>query len=107
MRFCFDVAIAAGLLTRSLCGASLPDTSHAVKYVVRADASGRLVRSTVVTARVVRETVIAAKPVSDEFPEPESAAPPHLGPPNTFREAVDRIAEKNKLPPQLVHSVIK
>jgi hypothetical protein len=107
MRFCFNLAVAAGFAARCLCAASLPETTHAVKTVVRADASGRLVRSTVVSPRVVRENVISPKPVVEEIPEPEVATLEPLGPPNTFREAVDRIAVRNKLPPQLVHSVIK
>jgi soluble lytic murein transglycosylase-like protein len=105
MRFCLKLALGTGLMASCLCGGSLPDSTHAVKTVVRADASGKLVRSTVVTARVVRETVIAPKPVGLEPPaEPEAV---ERTPPATFREAVDRIAERNKLPPQLVHSVIK
>jgi len=81
-----------------------------VKSVVRADATGRLVRSTVVTSRVVHESVVAPIAVGQEPPD-APAEPPAVkapkGPPNSFREAVDRIAEKNKLPPVLVHSVIK
>jgi soluble lytic murein transglycosylase-like protein len=101
MRFCFSLALAAGCL----CAASLPDTTHTVKTVVRADASGRLVRSTVIPARVVHENVIVAKPVALE-PPPESEPAP-AAPPRTFREAVDRIAQRNNLSPLLVHSVIK
>jgi soluble lytic murein transglycosylase-like protein len=105
MRFCFQLAVAAGFAARFVPAASLPETTHAVKTVVRADASGRLVRSTVITARVVHENVIVAKPVGPEPPpEPETAS---VAPPNTFREAVDRIAQRNHLSPQLVHSVIK
>jgi soluble lytic murein transglycosylase-like protein len=81
-----------------------------VKTVVRADATGRLVRSTVVTSRLVHENVVAPIAVGQEPPEaaaePQPAKAPKA-PPNSFREAVDRIAEKNKLPPVLVHSVIK
>src|SRR6476646_2782008 len=105
MRFCFNLTLAAGLAAQFLSAAPLPDTSHTVKTVVRADASGRLVRSTVVSARVVQGIVIAPKPVELE-PKPEPEAAP-MGPPGNFREAVDRIAQKNQLPPQLVHSVIK
>jgi soluble lytic murein transglycosylase-like protein len=104
MRSCFNLVLVAGLAAP--CGAgSLPDTTHSVKTVVRADASGRLVRSTVISAHVMRENVIAPKPVALE-PSPEAEHVPDA-PPQTFREAVDRIAERNQLSPQLVHSVIK
>jgi hypothetical protein len=111
MRFCFHLALGAGLLGLA-SAASLPDSGRTVKTIVRADANGRLVRSTVVTSRVVRESVIAAITVGDEpsaaEPEQPSKAPrTPKAPPNNFREAVDQIAQRNKLPPQLVHSVIK
>lgn len=105
MRFCLHLPFVAALMAASLGAASLPDSSHTVKTVVRADASGRLVRSTVVSAHEVHGKVIAPKPFEEEpTPEPEAAL---MGSPQTFREAVDRIAQRNQLPPQLVHSVIK
>ena len=85
--------------------ASLPDSTRTVKTVVRADASGRLVRSTIVAPRVVRENVIAPVAVGQEAPAAEPQEP--KSPPGSFREAVDQIAERHKLPPTLVHSVIK
>lgn len=101
MRFCFNLAgLAASALLAS--AASLEQTPPAVKTIVRADASGRLVRSVVIPPRVVRQNVIAARPVEPGIPAPQAVAAPA----NTFREAVDRIAEKHQLPPQLVHSVI-
>src|SRR5690348_6051983 len=107
MKFCFHLALGSGLALAGAYAASLPETSSSrtVKTVVRVDANGRLVRSTVVTPRVVRETVVAPVTVGQEPSVPEPAPP--KGPPSTFREAVDRIAERNQLPPQLVHSVIK
>ena len=106
MRFCFHLAIGAGLGAVAAGAASLPDAERTVKTVVRADANGRLVRSTVVSPRVVHERVIAPMPVGLETPEaPEPA--PAKAPPSNFREAVDRIAARNQLPPLLVHSVIK
>jgi soluble lytic murein transglycosylase-like protein len=105
MRFCFQLALGAGLaLTAS--AASLPE-SRTVKTVVRADANGRLVRSTVVTPRVVHENVIAPVTAGQEPPAAAAEPQPPKAPPSTFREAVDRIAERNNLSPQLVHSVIK
>ena len=107
MRFCFALALLLGFAAAALCAGSLPDSSRTVKSVVRADSSGRLVRSVVVSPRVVHENVIASKtivPGASEV-EPESAAP--VGPATTFREAVDQIARRHDLPPQLVHSVIR
>jgi soluble lytic murein transglycosylase-like protein len=88
--------------------ASIPESTRTVKSVVRADASGRLVRSVVVTPRVVHENVIAARPVSNAEEEPDvpSAAVQATGPIRNFHDAVDRIAQKHALPPQLVHAVI-
>src|SRR5438094_367316 len=106
MRFCFVLALLHGLAALALDAATLPESGRTVKSVVRADASGRLVRSVVVSPRVVRENVIASKPFIVAAPEaaPEGAAPAPAG---TFREAVDQIARKHDLPPQLVHSVIR
>src|SRR5579871_533169 len=113
MRFCFDLVLGMGLGATVVFAASLPDASHAtdasrtVKSVVRADASGRLVRSTVVSPRVVHENVVAAVPVGQESPAAAEPQPAPKPPPGTFREAIDRIAERNRLSPLLVHSVIK
>jgi soluble lytic murein transglycosylase-like protein len=107
MRFCFAALPLAGLAAVTLSAASAPASStRVVKSVVRADAYGRLVRSVVVVPRVVRENVIAATPVVPGVPaaEPEAAG---AAEPATFREAVDQIARKHDLPPQLVHSVIR
>jgi len=105
MRFCFHLVLAAGAAAMIAGAASLPDSTRTVKTVVRADASGRLVRSTVVAPRVVRENVIAPVAVGQEAPAAEPQEP--KSPPGSFREAVDQIAERHKLPPTLVHSVIK
>ena len=101
MRFCFIIALGAGIAAQC---AHAGDSVRIVKSVVRADANGRLVRSTVVTPMVVHENVIAAKPVTAQAPEAEPVA---ASAPNTFREAVDQIAAKHNLSPQLVHSVIR
>jgi soluble lytic murein transglycosylase-like protein len=107
MRFCFDLVLGTGLAVAVGNAASVPDAARAVKTVVRADANGRLVRSTVVMPHVVHENVISAVPVGQEPPAAAEPAPQHKAPPGTFREAIDRIAERNKLSPLLVHSVIK
>jgi soluble lytic murein transglycosylase-like protein len=104
MRYCFQLVLISGVTGSLLHASSLPEPPRAIKTVVRADASGRLVRSVVVAPRVVHENVIAPKPVAAGPTEPEPSA--HAGPPSTFREAVDLIAQKHSLPPQLVHSVI-
>jgi len=101
MRFCLHLVLAAGIAMACLHAG---DSDRIVKSVVRADASGRLVRSTVVAPVAVRETVVAARPVGNGAPA--VAEPPAPNPPNTFREAVDRIAAKHNLAPQLLHSVI-
>jgi soluble lytic murein transglycosylase-like protein len=106
MRFCFHLVLGTGLAAAAVYAASVPDAERTVKTVVRADANGRLVRSTVVVPKVVHENVIAARPAGEEVAEtPEPRAP--QASPSSFREAVDRIATRNKLPPLLVHSVIK
>ena len=83
------------------------DVAHSVKLVVRSDArTGRLVRSAVVAPRPVHETVVAAKVITPGEPAAPVAEEP-AGPPQTFREAIDLVAQKHDLPPALVHSVIR
>lgn len=107
MRFCFHLALGAGLAIAMASAGSLPDSTRSVRTVVRADANGRLVRSTVVIPRVVHENVVASIPAGPDAPPAQAEPDEPKTPPSTFREAVDRIAQRNKLPPQLVHSVIK
>jgi soluble lytic murein transglycosylase-like protein len=82
-------------------------TARRVTSVVRADPrSGRLVRSVVVTpitvaSHKVPETVIAPRVVSPSVPAPEPA--PAAG----IDQAVEQVAARHALPPQLIHSVIK
>ena len=73
---------------------------------VRVDAqSGRLVRSTVVTAKLVPSVVVpSATPAADQTPAPARAA---QEPPSNVREMVDRAAERYALEPSLIHSVIR
>lgn len=75
------------------------ESTRVVKSVVRPHASGKLVRSVVVTPAAVKERVVAAQ-------TPESAAAP-AEPPGTFKEVVDRIARQHEVEPELVHSVIR
>jgi hypothetical protein len=101
MRFCFTLVVGAGMAVQC---AHADDSVRIVKRVV-ADANGRLVRSTVVTPMVVKQTVIESRPVTPQ----QTAAPDRTpaAPAGTFREAVDQIAARHNLSPQLVHSVIR
>jgi len=74
--------------------------------VVRPDLrTGKLVRSMVVSAKSVTPTRVAATVVAPQ-PADSSAEAPAV-PPAGINEAVERIAAKHSLPPQLIHSVIK
>ncbi|MEO7652645.1 MAG: lytic transglycosylase domain-containing protein [Bryobacteraceae bacterium] len=76
---------------------------------VRVDArSGRLVRSTVVSARPVASVMVPpATPGDDE--QPAAFAPARLAqePPANVKEMVNRAAERYELEPSLIHSVIR
>lgn len=105
MRTCFSIALAAGFTVATMQAASVQHETRAVRSVVRTDArSGRLVRSLVVAPKPVRENVIAPRVVTASAPAARDSA--NLAA-NSFQEAVDQIAEKHDLPPQLVHSVIR
>jgi len=79
---------------------------------VRSDPrTGRLVRSVVVTAKPVAEhrvaeTVIPSRVVSPVEPAAPASQPP-APPPGNFQEAINRIADRHGLAPELLHSVIK
>lgn len=87
-------------------GAEVSQQSRRITSVVRSDPrTGRLVRSVVVTPRTVGErtvtpTVVAAHPVADA---PPAAPEPASG----IDEAVEQIAARHDVPPELIHSVIK
>lgn len=105
MRTCFSIALAAGFAVAAAHAASVQHETRAVRSVVRTDArTGRLVRSLVVAPKAVRETVVAPRVVTPAAPAASESANVAA---NSFREAVDQIAEKHDLPPQLVHSVIR
>jgi soluble lytic murein transglycosylase-like protein len=115
LRFCFGFGWAA-LAAAGLWGADGTAPSQTVRPVkmtstVRSDPkTGKLVRSVVVTAkpvaeRQVAETVVPSRVVPSIDPS-ASVAPP-ASPPNNFQEAVDRIADRHGLSPELLHSVIK
>jgi soluble lytic murein transglycosylase-like protein len=94
------------LAASALSGAEPPAAApKRITSVVRSDPrTGRLVRSVVVmpktvSQRTVPENVIAPRVVG----APEPAAPAAAG----LEQTVERIAEQNALPPELLHSVIK
>jgi soluble lytic murein transglycosylase-like protein len=78
---------------------------------VRSDPrTGKLVRSVVVTAkpvteRKVAETIVAPRVVASVDPSAPAPEPP--APPANFHDAVDRIAGRHGLSPELLHSVIQ
>jgi soluble lytic murein transglycosylase-like protein len=90
MRVCFALLIAAGLQ-----GASYEGT-RVIRSVVRADASGKLVRSVVVNARPVPPRTIE--------PAAPAAAPAPAG---ALTDIVNQIANQHRVEPELVHSVIR
>jgi soluble lytic murein transglycosylase-like protein len=93
-------------LALALQVAATAEPARAVKLVVRTDArTGRLVRNAVVAPRIVRDNVIASRVIVPGEPAPPEAQP--AAPPQTFREAIDQMAQKHDLPPALVHSVIR
>ena len=73
--------------------ASVTEPAHRVRTVVRADRSGRLVRSVVIPPKLVPPKVVQTGPSAD------AAAP--------VDELVDKAAKTYDLDPLLVHSVIK
>lgn len=82
-----------------------------MKSVVQSDPkTGKLVRSVVVTAKPVAERRVAETVVAPRVLEASGpAATPALqtAPPANLQEAVDRIADRHGLPPELLHSVIQ
>jgi soluble lytic murein transglycosylase-like protein len=82
--------------------------------VVRSDQrTGKLVRSVVVNSKPVAErkvagAVVAPRPIASTPPVSSESAPTSQAPPSgAINEMVARIAERESLPPQLIHSVIK
>jgi soluble lytic murein transglycosylase-like protein len=109
MRFCFILLI-AGLAQ----AADPPRPVRQITSVVKADPqTGRLVRSVIVSPRTIGQkqvgekqvaaTVIASRVVPATLPA-ESA---DSGTPSGIDEAVEQIAARYRLRPELLHSVIK
>jgi len=114
LRLCFGLGWAVWAAA-ALWGADAAAGSEAVRRpvkltsTVRSDPrTGKLVRSVVVTAkpvteRKVAETVVAPRVVASIEPSaPEPAAAPA-----NLHDAVDRIADRHGLSPDLLHSVIQ
>jgi soluble lytic murein transglycosylase-like protein len=103
MRICF-ILIASVLMARA---GDTGSTARQVTSRVQSDPrTGRLVRSIVVTPKPVAsqrvaETVVTPRVVTPVEPAAEKAAP------SSIDEAVEQIAERNSLRPELIHSVIK
>lgn len=71
--------------------------------------TGKLVRSVVVTAKPVAEHRVAENIVAPRVITPSEVAAPATAaaPPSNLQQAVDRIADRHGLSPELLHSVIK
>jgi len=82
-----------------------------VTSTVRSDPrTGKLVRSVVVTSKPVAERKVAETVVAPRVITPVDAFNPAPEPPaatDNLQEAVDRIADRHGLLPELLHSVIK
>lgn len=95
----------------ALYGADAPEAPRRMTSVVRADPrSGKLVRSVIVSPKTVGEKAVTATPVESRVltaiappgPEAVSAAAP-----GGLDEAVEQIASRHSLLPELLHSVIQ
>lgn len=117
-RFCFRIVWSAALAAASLWAADSPsgaDNQPArMVSVVRGDPrTGKLVRSVVVTpqpvaGQKVAETVVAARVVAATPPASGAAATvPQAPPSGAIDEMVARVAARESLPPELIHSVIQ
>jgi len=118
-RFCFRLGWGAALAAASLWAADGP--SGAINQPVRMTSvvcsdrrTGKLVRSVVVSSksvaqRKIAETVVAPRAISSATP-PLPAPKPAVWqspPTGSIDEMVAQVAERESLPPQLIHSVIK
>lgn len=116
LRFCFGLSWVALTAAALWCADGTANSQTAARPVkitstVRSDPrTGKLVRSVVVTAkpvaeRRVTENVVPSRAVPSV--EPSAPAPEPAAPPSNLQEAVDRIADRHGLSPELLHSVIK
>jgi soluble lytic murein transglycosylase-like protein len=110
MRFCFILLI-AGLVQ----AADPPRPARQIKSVVSTDPrTGKLVRSVIVSAKTVGEKPVGEKQVAATVIVPRAVPagasapePTEIRTPSGIDEAVDQIAARHSLPPELLHSVIK
>ncbi len=107
-RVCSTIWIGALLAGAALYGADAPAMPKRMTSVVRADPhSGRLVRSVIVTPRTVQQKPVVATVVEPRAVSTTPSAAPAPEPPRAIDEAVDQIAGRYDLRPELLHSVIK
>jgi soluble lytic murein transglycosylase-like protein len=109
MRFCF-ILLVAGLAQ----AADPPRPVRQIKSVVNTDPrTGRLVRSVVVSSRTVGQKQVAEKQVAAAVISPRAVPATAPGEsaetrtPSGIDEAVEQIAARYGLRPELLHSVIK
>jgi len=116
--FCFRLGWSVALAAASLWAADSPSGPDnppvRMTSVVRSDPrTGKLVRSVMVNPRpaaghTVEGTVVAPRVVSSTpAPARAAAGAPQAPRPAAIDEVVDRVAARESLPPQLIHSVIK
>jgi soluble lytic murein transglycosylase-like protein len=109
MRFCSTIWIGALVAAAALQGGERPLAPSRITSVVKSDPrTGRLVRSVVVTPkavapRTVAGNLVAPRVVASGEPAPAPADEPTSG----IDQAVERIAARHDLAPDLLHSVIK
>jgi hypothetical protein len=104
MRFCFIL-----LVTGLLHAADPPRESRRITSVVRTDPrTGKLVRSVIVSPRTLSERQVAAKVVPSHVIDPtEPPAIENSRAPATLDAAVEQVAARYSLTPELLRSVIK
>jgi len=103
MRFCLSLAWIGLAGLAPLGGAEVEQRLQKVVSVVRSDPhSGRLVRRIQVSPRVLREIVVQPRPVPAVQP---SAPAPRLN--SSVEEFIDQTAQRYRVDPLLVHSVIQ
>jgi soluble lytic murein transglycosylase-like protein len=105
MRFCFILVLAA-----MLQAADPPKETRKITSVVRTDPrTGRLVRSVIVSPKTIGDRTVAAKLVEPHVVSSAAlpAATTETAAPAGIDEAVEQIAARNGLRPELLHSVIK
>ncbi len=98
MRICSILLLLAG-------AAAAGEPARRVSTMVRADlASGRLVRSVVITPKVIAPRLVPSRPVGADL---KSGRADQLSPEANLDEIIEHTARKYDVDPLLVHSIIK